>query len=144
MGLPYTQKIDMWSLGCVAVEMHTGEPLFGGANQADQICRIVDILGMPPIQMIKASPEKVRSQFFERVATGADVSTLPGVCDLSKVVQEEDGTGYYVLKRPNRDGPRARTLQEIIGVHTGGPAGRRAGEPDHSPQKYLEFLDFVK
>jgi dual specificity tyrosine-phosphorylation-regulated kinase 1 len=62
LGLPYSQKIDMWSLGCVAVEMHTGEPLFGGANQVDQICRIVDILGMPPLEMIKASPEKVRSQ----------------------------------------------------------------------------------
>lgn len=62
LGLPYTQKIDMWSLGCVCMEMHTGEPLFGGANQADQICRIADVLGMPPIGMIKASPEKVRSQ----------------------------------------------------------------------------------
>ena len=30
LGLPYSQKIDMWSLGCVLVEMHTGEPLFGG------------------------------------------------------------------------------------------------------------------
>lgn len=62
LGLPYTQKIDMWSLGCVCVEMHTGEPLFGGANQADQICRIVDILGMPPAAMIRSSPERVRSQ----------------------------------------------------------------------------------
>jgi len=65
LGLPYTQKIDMWSLGCVCVEMHTGEPLFGGANQADQICRIVDILGMPPASMIRASPERVRSQVMK-------------------------------------------------------------------------------
>lgn len=40
--------------------MHTGEPLFAGANQNDQLCRIVDVLGMPPIEMIRASPEKTR------------------------------------------------------------------------------------
>ncbi len=28
--LPYDQAIDMWSLGCILVEMHTGMPLFSG------------------------------------------------------------------------------------------------------------------
>lgn len=37
LGLPYTVAIDMWSLGCVLVEMHTGEPLFGGVDQVDQV-----------------------------------------------------------------------------------------------------------
>ena len=66
------------------------------------------------------------------------------MCDLTETVQEEDGSAFFVLKRPNKEGPRARTLEEIIGVNTGGPAGRRAGEADHTPAKYTEFLDFVK
>jgi len=60
------------------------------------------------------------------------------------MVREEDGSAAYILKRPNRDMPKPRSLEEVIGVYTGGPGGRHYGEPDHSPQKYLEFLDFIK
>ncbi|KAG5189313.1 kinase-like domain-containing protein, partial [Tribonema minus] len=28
LGIPYSRAIDMWSLGCMLVELHTGEPLF--------------------------------------------------------------------------------------------------------------------
>ena len=27
----------MWSLGCILVEMHTGEPLFSGQDEPDQV-----------------------------------------------------------------------------------------------------------
>ena len=33
LGLPYSTSIDMWSLGCILAEMHTGEPLFSGSDQ---------------------------------------------------------------------------------------------------------------
>lgn len=37
LGLPYSYPIDMWSLGCILVEMHIGDPLFNGKNEADQL-----------------------------------------------------------------------------------------------------------
>lgn len=81
LGLSYDQKIDVWSLGCVLVEMHTGEPLFGGSDQCDQMCRIVDVLGMPPVKMIEGAPEENRNNYFEKVsiASRGPRAPLPGV-----------------------------------------------------------------
>ena len=43
LGLPYSTSIDMWSLGCILAEMHTGEPLFSGSDQFDQMQKIVKV-----------------------------------------------------------------------------------------------------
>jgi len=33
LGRPYDMAIDVWSLGCILVEMHVGQPLFSGASE---------------------------------------------------------------------------------------------------------------
>ena len=45
LGIPYTSSIDMWSLGCIAVELFLGLPLFPGTSEYNQITRIVEMLG---------------------------------------------------------------------------------------------------
>lgn len=66
LGLPYTCAIDMWSLGCILIEMHTGRPVFTGSDSLDQISSIVEILGPLPTNMMERSPDTHRLQLFER------------------------------------------------------------------------------
>lgn len=39
--------------------------------------------------------------------------------------------------------PSTRKLQDILGVDSGGPGGRRLGEPGHSVADYLKFKDLI-
>lgn len=41
LGIPYDLAIDMWSLGCILVEMHTGEPLFSGKDEVGHVLDVV-------------------------------------------------------------------------------------------------------
>ncbi|GAB6027463.1 Dual specificity tyrosine-phosphorylation-regulated kinase 1A [Chamberlinius hualienensis] len=122
LGIPYDLAIDMWSMGCILVEMHTGEPLFSGANEFDQMNKIVEVLGMPPKHLLE-NAHKSR-KFFDKLADGTFV--------LRKL---KEGKKY----KP----PGSRKLHDIIGVEIGGPGGRRLGEPGHSVSDYLKFKDLI-
>ncbi|XP_048476472.1 dual specificity tyrosine-phosphorylation-regulated kinase 1B isoform X1 [Rhincodon typus] len=123
LGMPYDLAIDMWSLGCILVEMHTGEPLFSGSNEVDQMNKIVEVVGIPPSHMLEQAP-KAR-KYFEKLSDG--LWAIKKVKDVKKE--------YKVAA--------SRKLHNIIGVETGGPNGRRAGEPGHTPAEYLKFKDLI-
>ena len=42
-GVSYTAAIDMWSLGCILSELHTGYPLFPGENEVEQLACIMEV-----------------------------------------------------------------------------------------------------
>ena len=86
LGLTYTEAIDMWSLGCILVELYTGEPLFGGTDQFDQMHRIVTVCGMPPVDVIEASPIDYRFDYFEQEEEG-DGYTFKGGYRRSSLIQ---------------------------------------------------------
>jgi dual specificity tyrosine-phosphorylation-regulated kinase 1 len=72
LGLPYSVAIDMWSVGCILAEMHTGKPLFPGFDQFDQMQKIVKVLGMIPASMLERSRDAFKFQFFERAEISSD------------------------------------------------------------------------
>mmetsp|Transcript_12140 Transcript_12140/g.24749 ORF Transcript_12140/g.24749 Transcript_12140/m.24749 type:complete len:652 (-) Transcript_12140:737-2692(-) len=65
LGLPYDTQIDVWSLGCMLVELFTGYPVFAGRDEGDQIGLIVERLGLPPKEMLEAAPKA--GKFFTKV-----------------------------------------------------------------------------
>jgi dual specificity tyrosine-phosphorylation-regulated kinase 1 len=69
IGVQYDTAIDMWSLGCILVEMHTGEPLFSGANEVDQVYKIVEVLGMPPASFLDRGSKS--DKYFDKNPDGS-------------------------------------------------------------------------
>eukprot|EP00808_Paulinella_micropora_P016043 g16522.t1 len=51
--LPFSFPIDMWSLGCLLVELAQGKPLFPAANTKDLIARMFETLGPLPYERFK-------------------------------------------------------------------------------------------
>ncbi|CAH8555555.1 unnamed protein product [Schistosoma turkestanicum] len=90
--LDYGLGIDMWSLGCILVEMHTGEPLFCGANELEQLLQIIEVLGFPPVYMIEASPKL--STFFECIPVNVNPAlseTIPNAISTSSCSTDNIG-----------------------------------------------------
>ena len=40
----YTTAIDMWSVGCIFLELMTGRPLFPGRDHVHQFCLILEVI----------------------------------------------------------------------------------------------------
>lgn len=46
------------STGCILAELYTGYPLFPGEDEVEQFSCIMEILGLPPSDLVNASTRK--------------------------------------------------------------------------------------
>ncbi|KAL7067131.1 protein kinase domain-containing protein [Cryptosporidium serpentis] len=64
LGLPYDEKTDIWSIGCVMAELWMGRPLFAPAQSTQQLLsNIVLIMGQLSLDMV------TKSQFASNLIT---------------------------------------------------------------------------
>jgi serine/threonine protein kinase len=112
----------MFQKGAILVEMHTGVPIFDGKDEQEQLIKMAAVLNSMPQRLIEQSPK--RKSFF----------------------QWDAKQRRWVLAPPGKDVTRyAKTsLEDILGAYSGGPGGRRLGQPGHSQADYLCFIDFVR
>ncbi|XP_041050329.1 homeodomain-interacting protein kinase 4-like [Carcharodon carcharias] len=64
LGLPFSEKLDMWSLGCVMAELHLGWPIYPGTNEYDQIRYIVETQGLPSNHLLEVASKT--HHFFKK------------------------------------------------------------------------------
>ncbi|CAE6471754.1 unnamed protein product [Rhizoctonia solani] len=134
LGMSYTSAIDMWSLGCIAVELFLGLPLFPGTSEYNQITRIVEMLGMPPMYMLEMG--KQTNNFFASYTDeyGRKRYRLKSIEQYSREnnTNEQPGKKYFA----------ATTLPDIIRNAAGSGKGKLT-ENDKDPNSRASFIDFV-
>ena len=65
----YTNKIDVWAIGCIIAELITLRPLFPGKTEGSQIIEQIAILGMPSKEELKSMSKEISSQTIELLYT---------------------------------------------------------------------------
>lgn len=106
LGLPYSSAIDMWSLGCIVVELFLGLPLFPGSSEYNQVSRITEMLGLPPTWMLEMG--KQSGEFFEKT------SDEYGRRGYRLKSMEQYSREHNVKEQPSKKYFQATTLPDII------------------------------
>ncbi|RFU35849.1 hypothetical protein B7463_g498, partial [Scytalidium lignicola] len=138
LGLPYSSAIDMWSLGCIVVELFLGLPLFPGSSEYNQVSRIVEMLGNPPNWMLEMG--KQAGEFFEKRHDVDDYGRRTYHLKSIEQYSREHGT----KEQPSKKYFQATTLPEIIRSYPMPRKNMKQSEIDREMNNRVAFIDFVR
>ncbi|KAF7268925.1 hypothetical protein GWI33_018025 [Rhynchophorus ferrugineus] len=85
----YGPKMDVWAVGCVFYEMITLLPLFPGSNEIDQLSKIHQVVGSPPVQFLNKLKSRSRNCIaFPKIRGSGINSLLPNLTHQGRSVLE--------------------------------------------------------
>ena len=121
LGIPYTPAIDMWSFGCILLELYTGYPIFPGESENDQMLRIIEILGPPPAGLLQISTR--RKHFFDSedkpklIPNSKGKVRIPGSRPLKEMIEVHDPNFIDFVAETLMWDPRERITAEAAMKH---------------------------
>ncbi|XP_035274604.1 homeodomain-interacting protein kinase 4-like isoform X1 [Anguilla anguilla] len=65
LGLPFCEKMDIWSLGCMAAELYLGHPLYPANSELELLHYMCETLGMLPTSLLNSASKA--KYFFDLV-----------------------------------------------------------------------------
>ncbi|KAK5696909.1 dual specificity protein kinase yak1 [Elasticomyces elasticus] len=135
LGLPYSAAIDMWSLGCIVVELFLGLPLFPGSSEYNQVSRITEMLGLPPSWMLEVG--KQSGEFFEKVHDefGRKTYRLKSM--------EQYSRDHGSKEQPSKRYFSSNKLPDIIRNYPMPRKGMKQNEVEREMANREAFIDFV-
>ncbi|KAJ4455623.1 putative Serine/threonine-protein kinase ppk5 [Paratrimastix pyriformis] len=96
LGLPYGQKIDIWSLGCIMAEMWTGRVLFLNDTLPTLLGRITAMIGPFPAEMLAQG--RYTNKYFTK---SGHLFEQPEVAEGAAAPPEASSTHILLPKRTN-------------------------------------------
>ena len=58
LGVPYSHPVDMWSFGCIIIELITSKPFFYAQDERELIELVHARIGVPPENMLEHAKKK--------------------------------------------------------------------------------------
>jgi len=105
----YSTSVDIWSIGCIFVEMLNQKPLFPGSSEQDQLKKIFKIMGTPDTTKwpgLSDLPDW-KAENFEKYQGEA----------LSKICPKLDADGLDLLDKMLRCNPTERISAKVALSH---------------------------
>ena len=100
--IPFNEKIDIWSVGCIIYELLEDKPLFYSKKDPDHLIHIHSILGVPSKEFID-SAYKIR-KFYNtdydphKITTLNGKTYIPGKTNLlTDLLKKEESTEFYLI-----------------------------------------------
>jgi|SaaInlStandDraft_5_1057022.scaffolds.fasta_scaffold06427_5 serine/threonine-protein kinase SRPK3 len=99
LGTHYTEKIDVWSIGCIIYELYTGRILFDPDKDSDfsrdfhHLYLIEELCGKIPKEIIKRSPKK--DEFFKKnkLKCKKNIESV----DISTIIRNKDNIDPFII-----------------------------------------------
>lgn len=63
----YTEKIDVWAIGCIFAEFMTLRPMFPGKTEGSQLIEQIAILGLPPKETMRQMSDQITESTIDLV-----------------------------------------------------------------------------